>query len=405
MARSDNDLSELNRPNPNSETSTKKPQSDDMVSTPATITTKKALNTPEILEKILLRLPALSAFPLQRVNKFWKLLISTSPQLQRNMFLRLPITQSTANTSTVDFEVWKSTRITFEDDTQTIVDMQRMHSTDRSEPKKGEKLCVPVTVNPLLRVVDGTTPLLERMNTLLQVNLLDLSWLGWDEYDVMMCDLPSAILAKPEATLWEMFLTVPACEFQEITIFLRFGDGRTALSTHDYPVMVEMKTHFRTSDFRKTEKLKVRAILEVISEAEYGAWGFVDQQWDTQSDSRVPRRGKSYTPWGFDLLSVAERPIRWRDHDDNSGGTRDHEARAYCDNLISLDTVVGRIKKEYNWTEPQMGPNIKVAIACGRLVDARQDPILLKDPCFESFTALPIVAPDHQDRDRVRDCD
>lgn len=52
------------------------------------------------------------------------------------MFLRLPITQPRPNTSMVNHEVWKLTKIvTNEDFDKEIVDVQRVHIVDRTELK------------------------------------------------------------------------------------------------------------------------------------------------------------------------------------------------------------------------------------------------------------------------------
>lgn len=112
----------------------------------------------------------------------------------------------------------------------------------------------------------------------------------------------------------------------------------------------------------------------------------------------------------MDNLKVSKCPLHWNDYVDKGGNVVDHGDRPYRDDGISLDTIVGRIKKKYNWPEAQMGPNVKVVIALGRLVDAKQDPSLLEEPEFEFLTryrarGMPIVVPNPQDRDRVREYD
>lgn len=391
MATTDDTLSKLKCLVLESDDSTKEPQSDDMALTPATTATNKTLNTPEILEKILLHLPALSAFPLKRVNKFWMQLISTSPQLQQHMFLRLPITQATSNTSTAGYEVWKLTEIRDEDFNREVVDMQRVHIVDGMELKQTEYPCVPVTANPFVRVVDGSTPLLERLNRNLQNSILIIR--EWDEYDIMMCDLPSGILKQPEATLWQTFLTSPASNFMEVTIFLRFGEGGSSSSSRDYPVMVNMCKEFDTG-----KDLQMSAILDVISEAA-SAFGIVDPQWDTRLESRPPY-GDKYSPWyqsGLDSLSERERPtfIHKNPLDDwvegNSENREEENVRpgpTFAAENVSLEEIITRIKEQYGWSEAQIGPHIKVVFA--QLGD--------KD-------GKGIVVPDQQDRDQVRDYD
>ena len=61
---------------------------DSIMATESCTATHAALHITELLEGILLHVPPVQLFPLQRVSRFWKSCIENSPLIQRKLYLR-----------------------------------------------------------------------------------------------------------------------------------------------------------------------------------------------------------------------------------------------------------------------------------------------------------------------------
>jgi len=122
---------------------------------------RAALNTTEILEKVLSFLPSFNLFRLQRVCRQWRDLIARSPSIREKMFLRVcaktPETWMLIDTKPFDpnpdltFRWNRQFNPHLSDQKFRMVNDAELGSGDwGSTPGRTLQLCTPVTLNPLL---------------------------------------------------------------------------------------------------------------------------------------------------------------------------------------------------------------------------------------------------------------
>jgi hypothetical protein len=171
-----------------------------------------ALEIPEVLENILIRLPILDLFILQRVSKSFQAIMAKSPSIQRKMFLKLSDTPQEYWRYVCEYKRAKGcnylTKLAF-----AVAD-----PTTTTARHGG--LTTPVTLNPLLKVFSTST---RSQKTGIRGKYLNFSC-----HAHIRLEAPKQSVVGQDSSLLDMYISDPPCKVAKVSVTLTIRPARTS---------------------------------------------------------------------------------------------------------------------------------------------------------------------------------
>jgi hypothetical protein len=198
-----------------------------------------ALEIPEILENILIRLPVLDLFVQQTVSKRFQVTMAQSPAIQRMMFLAL---------SNAPREHWRYVCTHRREGTRKRLDNLAFEVADpiTAIPRDGA-LTTPVTLNPFLEVFLKTT----RSNS----TGVRRKYLTYSRNEHVRLQLAVQSVVGRHSSLLTTYISDPPCKVAEISVTFTIQTPRTSMLPQYRPhslycedIKVRSETGLKLSD-------------------------------------------------------------------------------------------------------------------------------------------------------------